>query len=203
MDLLRYTSSDCFETFPFPAGVLEAARGDTAAQALPVVQRLDDIGKHYYEFRAQLMIDHNEGLTATYNRFHDPDERDARIVHLRELHAEMDRAVLDAYGWHDVQPSCEFLLDYEEDSDDDEETGKRRKKKPRRYRWPEAVRDEVLARLIALNGVRAAEEQRVRDEAAKVEARAKAEAKVEAATKPKRTARKKPPGDDGQGGLFD
>lgn len=34
------------------------------------------------------------------------------------------------------------------------------KKKPYRYRWPDDVRDEVLARLLELNGERAAEEAR-------------------------------------------
>ena len=29
----------------------------------------------------------------------------------------MDRAVLDAYGWTDLKPTCEFLLDYEDDED--------------------------------------------------------------------------------------
>jgi hypothetical protein len=193
-DYLRYSPTDCFETFPFPIGVLEAARCDEAAQALPAVQRLEDIGKRYYEFRAALMVEHNEGLTATYNRFHDPEERDEGVLRLRELHAEMDRAVLDAYGWSDVQPRCEFLLDYEEEGDDEEESGKRRKKKPWRYRWPDEVRDEVLARLIALNGERAAEERRLGDELAK----------ASAADKPKRAARKKTGagGNDGQGGLF-
>ena len=66
------------------------------------------------------MIRNNEGLTKTYNRFHDPDERSPDILKLRELHAAMDRAVLDAYGWTDLKPTCEFLLDYEEDEDEDE-----------------------------------------------------------------------------------
>ena len=63
----------------------------------------------------------NKGLTKSYNRFHDPDERSPDIVKLRELHAAMDRAVLDAYGWTDLKPTCEFLLDYEEDEDDEDE----------------------------------------------------------------------------------
>ena len=67
----------------------------------------------------------------------------------------MDRAVLHAYGWDDIPTDCEFLLDYEID---EEEWGN--KKKPYRYRWPDDVRDEVLARLIALNAERAAEEAR-------------------------------------------
>ena len=46
--------------------------------------------------------------------------RSPDILKLRELHAAMDRAVLDAYGWTDLKPTCEFLLDYEEDEDEDE-----------------------------------------------------------------------------------
>ncbi len=99
------------------------------------------------------MVQNNEGLTKTYNRFHDPDERDPDILKLRELHAAMDRAVLDAYGWTDITTDCEFLLDYESD---EEEWGD--KKKPWRYRWPDDFRDEVLARLLELNAERAKEE---------------------------------------------
>jgi hypothetical protein len=54
-------------------------------------------------------------------------------------------------------PTCEFLLDYEEDEDD--EDGSSRHKKPWRYRWPDDVRDEVLARLLELNKQRAEEER--------------------------------------------
>ena len=97
------------------------------------------------------MVRNNEGLTKTYNRFHDPDERSPDILKLRELHAAMDRAVLDAYGWTDLKPTCEFLLDYEEDEDEDEPHGGRGRKKPWRYRWPDDFRDEVLARLLELN----------------------------------------------------
>ena len=135
-DDLRYTPSDCFETFPFPKGW--ATHPD-----------LEAAGKTYYEYRAQLMIDNDEGMTKTYNRFHDPYENDPEIAKLRELHAAMDRAVLDAYGWDDIPTDCEFLLDYEID---EEEWGKR--KKPYRYRWPDEVRDEVLARLLELNAQR-------------------------------------------------
>ena len=77
------------------------------------------------------------------------------------LHAAMDRAVLVAYGWTDLHPACEFLLDYEDPEDEDDEGGKRKKKKPWRYRWPDELRDEVLARLIALNQKRAEEEAAV------------------------------------------
>jgi hypothetical protein len=148
-DRLRYTPSDCFETFPFP----ENWETEPALEAA---------GKAYYEFRAELMVRNNEGLTNTYNRFHDPDESDADILKLRELHAAMDRAVLDSYGWSDMKTKCEFLLDYEID---EEEWGD--KKKPWRYRWPDEVRDEVLARLLELNAERAKEEARSGAAAAK------------------------------------
>lgn len=100
------------------------------------------------------MVPNNEGLTKTYNRFHDPDEIDPKILKLRELHSDMDRAVFDAYGWADIPTTCEFLLDYDID---EEERGN--KKKPWRYRWPDEVRDEVLARLLDLNAKRAKEEE--------------------------------------------
>ena len=72
----------------------------------------------------------------------------------RELHAKTDRAVLDAYGWTDIPTECEFLLDYEI-----EEATWGNKKKPWRYRWPDSVRDEVLARLLELNQQRHRAEQ--------------------------------------------
>jgi len=189
-DDLRYTPSDCFETFPFPRGWESNAT-------------LESIGQTYYEFRAALMIRNNEGLTKTYNRFHDPDESAPDIVKLRELHAGMDRAVLDAYGWTDIQPTCEFLLDYEED-DDEEASGTRRKKKPWRYRWPDEVRDEVLARLLELNAQRAKEEA---GHAAAPHASAGSPLRGEGEQeKKKRGPSKKKPAttepDDAQGALF-
>ncbi|MCX6917349.1 MAG: hypothetical protein NT167_30655 [Verrucomicrobia bacterium] len=63
-------------------------------------------------------------------------------------------------GWPDLIPQsqCEFLLDYEDEEDAAEETGRRRKK-PWRHRWPDLVRDEVLARLLKLNSERAEQER--------------------------------------------
>jgi hypothetical protein len=144
-DRLRYTPSDCFETFPLPEG-------------FETGPRLEGAGREYYEFRAGLMVDNDEGLTKTYNRFHDPDERSNAIGELRRLHDAMDHAVLDAYGWTDLRPTCDFELEWEDD--ENEANGRaRRRKKPWRYRWPEEVRDEVLARLLALNKERAEQER--------------------------------------------
>ena len=141
-DDINYSPSDCFETFPFPE----------AWETLPT---LEAAGKMHHEYRAALMVEKHEGMTKTYNRFHDIYETDSRIVELRERHAAMDRAVLNAYGWTDIPTNCEFLLDYEID-----EATWGRKKKPYRYRWPDTVRDEVLARLLTLNAERGAAEVR-------------------------------------------
>jgi hypothetical protein len=137
-DDLRYTPSDCFETFPFCPDY----QTDPALEAA---------GGAYHAHRAALMIARNEGLTKTYNRFHDPHETAADIATLRDLHAAMDRAVLAAYGWHDLIPRAEpvFLT---EDTEDDP-------KYHDRLFWPAPIRDEVLARLLALNADRAATER--------------------------------------------
>lgn len=66
----------------------------------------------------------------------------------------MDRAVLDAYGWTDIATECEFLPEHETDN-------RRRTASTNaaaRCRWPNGVRDEVLARLLELNAERAREE---------------------------------------------
>jgi hypothetical protein len=172
-DDMQYTPSDCFETFPFP----DSFEADAMLEAM---------GKEYYESRAALMVKNNEGLTKTYNRFHDPSETSPDIQKLRDLHAAMDRAVLDAYGWTDLNPTCEFLLDYEEDEEDSEDASKsRKKKKPWRYRWPDDFRDTVLARLLELNKQRA-EQERLSGEAAELKPE-KVRAKRNAGRKKKAT----------------
>jgi hypothetical protein len=129
-----YAAHACFATFPFPPSWNADAR-------------LEAIGERYYDFRAALVVQNDEGLTKTYNRFHEADQASPDILRLRALHDAMDRAVLDAYGWTDLRPTREFLLDYE---DDDSARAKKRKK-PWRYRWSDDFRDAVLARLLALN----------------------------------------------------
>jgi len=185
---IRYTPSDCFETFPFPAALLDSAANDPAHEATR--HSLEAIGEHYHQFRADLMVRNNEGLTSTYNRFHDPAETSSGLLQLRALHQEMDQAVLAAYGWSDVPTAYGFGLDYldtEEDAQLPDELQERidggdlffwdagealefqsqlqaygaingRRKLPWRYRWPDAVRDDVLALLLALNAERYEEE---------------------------------------------
>jgi hypothetical protein len=88
---LNYSASDCFETFPFP-------QPDPRAK----ISALEDIGHRLYDARAATMVATQQGLTQTYNKLKDPDCNDPEIIHLRELHLEMDRAVLTAYGWVDL-----------------------------------------------------------------------------------------------------
>ena len=115
---------DCFETFAFR----ENLETDPALEAA---------GQPYYDSRAALMVEHDEGLTKTYNRFHDPGETSPDIHKMRLLHAAMDRAVLDAYGWTDVPTDCEFIPDFTEEDDDGNEIPKNI-----RYAWPDEVRDD-------------------------------------------------------------
>ena len=91
-------------------------RSDLAQEATR--KNLEAIGERYHQFRAELMVANNEGLTSTYNRFHDPSESSDGILELRSLHQQLDQAVLQAYGWEDIPTSCGFGLDYL-DSDDD------------------------------------------------------------------------------------
>jgi hypothetical protein len=137
-DDLRYTPSDCFETFPFPEGF------ETDAV-------LEVAGQTYHDHRAALMVARSEGMTKTYNRFHDRRDKFADIISLRELHAEMDRVVLRAYGWDDLAERAEAHFLDETNEDDHTYQG--------RLFWPAEFRDEVLARLLALNAERAAAER--------------------------------------------
>ncbi len=130
-DDARYLPSDAFETFPFPP-----------TETLP---SLGNIGETYRETRRQIMLNRQEGLTATYNRFHDPDEHSDDIQYLRDLHRQMDEAVAAAYGWDDLDLLHNFH---------DTNQGVR-------YTISEAARREVLKRLLALNFERYEEEQRL------------------------------------------
>jgi hypothetical protein len=92
-------------------------------------------------------------MTKTYNRFHDHGETAEDIQRLRELHAAMDRAVLEAYGWHDL--AARAAPNFLDETTEDDHTYKGR------LFWPSDFRDEVLARLLALNAERHAEEIRL------------------------------------------
>lgn len=138
----RYNVRDCFETFPFPAGLASGTEFENKC-------------KEQYEQRTALMLQANQGLTKISNRVHDPGETSREIVELRRMESDIDIAVLKAYGWMDLNSQCDFFPEFDEEDEDPESS---RKKKRFRYRWPDEIRDEVLARLLALNRDRYGEE---------------------------------------------
>jgi hypothetical protein len=85
---IRYAPSDVFLTLPRPMATVE----------------MEALGSRLDEARRELMLRRGWGLTTTYNHIHRSDERDAEVQHLRDLHAEIDHAVLRAYGWDDLDP---------------------------------------------------------------------------------------------------
>lgn len=123
---LKYITTDAFETFPFPDSLVA----------------LDGIGERYDHYRQSIMYTRQEGLTKTYNRFHDPGDTSPDIAELRRLHVEMDQAVVAAYGWEDLDLGHGF-----------HET-----KQGIRFTISESARREALDRLLALNHQRYSEE---------------------------------------------
>ncbi|MBX9688714.1 MAG: hypothetical protein K2X27_18550 [Candidatus Obscuribacterales bacterium] len=89
---MRYTPSDCFETFPFPNETEE----------------LNQLGKVYNETRQRLTQQFQEGLTKIYNRVHAKSEKHSVIQEFRELHRKLDEAVIRAYGWTDIALDHDF-----------------------------------------------------------------------------------------------
>lgn len=144
---LRYSPSDCFETFAFPEGLWKTAK-----------PALAEIGERYHEYRSVLMRQLWLGLTDIYNLFHardlalaqvskvskkSADESEAGhqgIVELRRLHRQLDEAIRDAYGWKDLDLGHDFH-EVETLPENDRV----------RYTISPAARKEVLRRLLALN----------------------------------------------------
>jgi hypothetical protein len=91
-----------------------------------------------------MMLAPNLGLTKIYNLFNTPTCGDADIERLRELHTEMDRAVLACYGWSDLDLGHDFH------QNDRGQT---------RFTISPEARREILRRLLALNLEIAAHEQ--------------------------------------------
>jgi hypothetical protein len=138
-DRLGYRPSDCLEPFPFPHNFVLVA------------------GESYFSLRSKLMVQNRQGLTDIYNRFHSPQESDPGILQLRILHGAMDEAVLQVYGWTDLNLEYNFYPDFEPTNNEDGKPAKARF----RYRWSNSLREEVLSRLLDLNAQRAAEESQI------------------------------------------
>jgi len=134
---VRYTPTDCFDTFPFPPAEYKY-RTSSLEELLqqPAFGRAARIGAECHEHRRQIMLARNLGLTKTYNLFHDPDCTDDGIARLRELHVAMDLAVLACYGWDDLALEHGFYTD---------DRGQVR------FTISPVARREILSRLLELN----------------------------------------------------
>jgi hypothetical protein len=87
---VNYSPSDVFRTFPRPQ----------PTEALAGVGRKLDIE------RRAIMLRSGIGLTKLYNLVNDSDIADATdqdIARMRQIHSELDQAVMHAYGWGDVE----------------------------------------------------------------------------------------------------
>lgn len=151
---LRYSPSECFETYPFPEALWQTANPTLA-----------EIGERYHEHRRGLMRQLWLGLTDIYNLFHtrdlmpavvekvskkSPGDAEAGyqgILELRRLHRELDIAIRNANGWADFDLGHDFH-ELETLPENDRI----------RYTISPAARKEVLRRLLALNHQRAAAE---------------------------------------------
>jgi hypothetical protein len=147
-DRLCYTGTSCYENFPFP----------------PSSPGLEEAGQRFDEERSSRMVSLGLGLTPLGNRFNDPDDHSPGVIRLRDRHAAMDKAVLDAYGWSDIVPAYEFSGDYE---NEDGSAGSVR------LNFTEEVRDEILRRLLALHAERLKAEQSAAPAAGKADTKAK------------------------------
>lgn len=120
----RYTPSDVFETFPRPK----------------LTDWLNAVGRTLDIDRREIMLLRQRGLTKLYNLVNDPNYTDDEIERMREIHVELDRAVMEAYGWDDVE------LDH----------GFHTYRQMQRWTVSPAARVEILDRLLEENLRRAA-----------------------------------------------
>ena len=139
-----YNNTRCFEPFPFPSD----DTGRTPALADRIRALAEQIDAHR---KARQATYEDVTLTGLYNvlaklRAEAPLSPKERTLHehglvavLRSLHDELDAAVLDAYGWADLQPA---LADH----------------RPAAGEVRAAAVETLLERLVALNAKRAAEE---------------------------------------------
>lgn len=90
---LRYSTSDAFDTFPFPSAETDA---------------LDRIGSIYQELRRDIMNARRVGLTGFYNLVHDSEAMDKSIIRMREVCVQLDLTVATAYDWYDLDLAHDF-----------------------------------------------------------------------------------------------
>ncbi len=98
------------------------------------------IGRTLDVERRDLMFSREMGLTKLYNLINDPDYVGGDINRMRKIHVELDQAVIDAYGWGDIE------LDH----------GFHTYRQMQRWTVSPAARVEILDRLLEENLRRAA-----------------------------------------------
>jgi hypothetical protein len=100
-----------------------------------------EVGQALDRDRRQIMFRRELGLTDLYNLAYDPStSNDADVSRIREIHVEIDQAVMEAYGWTDIS------LDH----------GFHTYRQMERFTVSPAARVEILDRLLEENHRRAA-----------------------------------------------
>ena len=140
-DRPRYNKTRCFETFPFP----------DLPETNPLKATIRNLGEQLDAHRKRQQATHADlTLTGLYNvveklRREEPLTDKDRKIHdkglaavLKQLHDELDTAVLAAYGWSDLATQVPLA--------------------DRLARGDEVLEQAILTRLVALNHERAAEE---------------------------------------------
>ncbi len=154
-----YNHSDCLEKFPFPA----------LAPDSEAAERIRALGEQLDAHRKARQAQHPElTLTGMYNvltklRGGDPLTAKEKVIHeqglvsvLQKLHDDLDRAVLDAYGWTDITPAYAPGEHIGMAYHDCLQPGDPLPDEPGTLRGD--IRETILTRLAALNQERAAEE---------------------------------------------
>ena len=149
----RYNKSRCFETFPIPVA--------TEAQRVRIRELAEQLDAHRKRQQAQ----HPDlTLTGMYNVLEKLKAGEAlnakdKVIHeqglvsvLKQLHDELDLAVLEAYGWSDLAPLMQVVNGNAVPGADATLATREEAKR--------ALDDALLERLVALNTERAAEEKR-------------------------------------------
>ena len=155
---LVYNNTVCFDPFPF-----ELNNGDVKS---PKIEQLETLGYRLDSFRKERLAEHDFlTMTALYNTLErvrelengcdvaplsakERDVHEAGLVSvLKEIHDDIDRTVLDAYGWADLIPML---------------VGKPGATMPSPHKVPEQdeAEEDLLSRLVALNRERAEAERR-------------------------------------------
>lgn len=148
-----YNKSTCFEAFPFPT-----PPHPQQARIRDLAEQLDSHRKRQQTTHADLTLSGiynvleqlkaGEPLTAKQKGIHEQ----GLVSVLKQLHDELDLAVLEAFGWSDLAPLIQVVNGNAAAGTSDTPATRDECKR--------ALDDALLERLVALNAERAAEEKR-------------------------------------------